>query len=256
MWASSRPPPAGGPGHAVRAHGAVRRPHQRPDALQRAGLLAARRGATTGATTPSSVCRPLPPIAICRACRAMHRWAGRSSATTSWRPPSCAAPATRCGCSGSHGQLGRAALKHHRLRGPRPALGPGQPAAHEGADHAAAALAEPPAHGDRHPLLRHLPDVVCSAGAQFHHHLPGGHPRLPVLRVRNAHAVPGMAGVPRRGDRRAAAGHHRGAAVAQGAGRDPGIHEQVPAAVPLAAARGCCSACCWNRSSACCWRPR
>ncbi len=33
---------AGGPGDPVRAHGAVRRPSERSDALQRAGLLAAR----------------------------------------------------------------------------------------------------------------------------------------------------------------------------------------------------------------------
>ena len=64
-----------------------------------------------------------------------------------------------------------------------------------------------------------LADVVRGAGAELHHHLPGGDPGLPVLRVRHAHAVSGVARVPRRGDRRAAAGDHRRAAAAEGARR-------------------------------------
>ena len=52
--------------------------------------------ATTGATMPSCASLRLHVTALCRGCRASRRSAGRSSATTSSRPPSCAAEATRC----------------------------------------------------------------------------------------------------------------------------------------------------------------
>ncbi len=157
---------------------------------------------TTGATTPSSVCRLSPRIAICRAFAAHAPLGGeilshdfveaafmRRAGYKVWLVPDL---------MGSWEELPSNIID---FAGARPALGAGQPAAYEYPDHAPAALAEPPAHGHRHSFLCDLADVVRGAGAQFDHHLPGGDPRLPVLRVRHAHVVSGLARVPRRRNR-------------------------------------------------------
>ena len=88
---------AGGPRDAVRANHSVRRPPERPDALQRPGVLAARRRQLLGPQCHPAAATVRARTAICRACRARRRWAARSSATISSRPPSCGAPGSRSG---------------------------------------------------------------------------------------------------------------------------------------------------------------
>ena len=63
--------------------------------------------ATTGATMPSSACCLLRSTAPCRDFPGDHRSAVTSSATTSSRPPSCAAPGSRCGSSPSSKAAGK-----------------------------------------------------------------------------------------------------------------------------------------------------
>ena len=54
--------------------------------------------ATTGATTRSSACVPVPSAAACRRCVGASPSAARSSRTTSSKRRSCGAPAGRCAC--------------------------------------------------------------------------------------------------------------------------------------------------------------